>query len=92
MATPQYAAYGATKAGIAQVMGSVAAECRENGIRVGVHTLSPGMVLTDLILDGATNQNKQVRAPTFHMHTLNTRCRCHAQGSFRLIALATTVP
>jgi NAD(P)-dependent dehydrogenase (short-subunit alcohol dehydrogenase family) len=58
--TPQYAAYGATKAGIAHVMGSVAAECRENGIRVGVHTLSPGMVLTDLILDGATNQNKQV--------------------------------
>ena len=66
MATPQYAAYGATKAGIAQVMGSVAAECRENGIRVGVHTLSPGMVLTDLILDGATNQNKQVRAPPLH--------------------------
>lgn len=41
-------------------MGSLSAECRENGIRVGVHTLSPGMVLTELILDGATNQNKQV--------------------------------
>jgi hypothetical protein len=42
-------------------MGSVAAECEENGVCVGVHTLSPGMVLTDLILDGATNRNKQVR-------------------------------
>lgn len=74
-ATPQYAAYGATKAGIAHVMGSVAAECRENGVRVGLHTLSPGMVLTDLILDGATNQNKQVR--TLHT-TVNVLGTCHA--------------
>eukprot|EP00892_Ulva_mutabilis_P000862 jgi/Ulvmu1/10777/UM069_0011.1 len=59
-ATPMYAAYGATKAGIAHVMGSVAAEVEAERLHVGVHTLSPGMVLTDLILDGATNQNKQV--------------------------------
>lgn len=59
-ATPMYAAYGATKAGIAHVMGSVAAEAEAAGMHVGVHTLSPGMVLTNLILDGATTQNKQV--------------------------------
>lgn len=75
MASPQYAAYGATKAGIAQVMGSVAAECRDNGIRVGAHTLSPGMVLTDLILDGATNQNKQVRGLR-NMQPLCAVCEC----------------
>lgn len=61
-ATPMYAAYGATKAGIAHVMGSVAAEAEAAGMHVGVHTLSPGMVLTNLILDGATTQNKQARA------------------------------
>ena len=27
---------------------------------VGVHTLSPGMVLTDLLLEGATPENKQI--------------------------------
>lgn len=73
MPTPQYAAYGATKAGIAQVMGSVAAELRENGIRVGVHTLSPGMVLTDLILDGATNRNKQVQTHSSCAEFLQSR-------------------
>ena len=67
VATPQYAAYGATKAGIAQVMGSIAAECREKDIHVGVHTLSPGMVLTQLILDGATNRNKQVQPLLTHI-------------------------
>lgn len=27
---------------------------------VGVHTLSPGMVLTNLLLEGATLENKQI--------------------------------
>ena len=27
---------------------------------VGVHTLSPGMVLTDLLLEGATLENKHI--------------------------------
>ena len=27
---------------------------------VGVHTLSPGMVLTDLLLEGASTENKQI--------------------------------
>ena len=30
------------------------------GQDVGVHTLSPGMVLTDLLLEGATLENKQI--------------------------------
>jgi len=41
-ATPHYAAYGATKAGIAHLMNSLAAECSAEGVDVGVHTLSPG--------------------------------------------------
>lgn len=60
VATPNYAAYGATKAGIAHMMESIAAECEANQIDVGVHTMSPGMVLTELLLEGATLQNKQV--------------------------------
>lgn len=35
-------------------------EARMQGIPVGIHTLSPGMVLTDLLLDGATDVNKQI--------------------------------
>lgn len=58
MPTPQYAAYGATKAGIAHLMGSLKAESKVK--TVGVHTLSPGMVLTDLLLEGATPENKQI--------------------------------
>lgn len=80
-ATPMYAAYGATKAGIAHVMGSVAAECEAAGLPVGVHTLSPGMVLTDLILDGATNKNKQVRTVrAVRAVTLPGGCKCSTSG------------
>lgn len=41
-------------------MGSLTHEVSELPNPVGVHTLSPGMVLTDLLLDGATHQNKQI--------------------------------
>ncbi|KAL3130994.1 hypothetical protein ABBQ38_000318 [Trebouxia sp. C0009 RCD-2024] len=58
MPTPQYAAYGATKAGIAHLMKSLKAEASSK--TVGVHTLSPGMVLTNLLLEGATLENKQI--------------------------------
>eukprot|EP00884_Botryococcus_braunii_P018479 jgi/Botrbrau1/5314/Bobra.0391s0026.1 len=58
--TPQYAAYGATKAGIAHLMGSLQEEAQMQGLPVGIHTLSPGMVLTDLLLEGATDVNKQI--------------------------------
>ncbi len=44
-------------------MGSLKAEAALAGAPVGVHTLSPGMVLTDLLLEGASDANKQARAP-----------------------------
>ena len=39
-------------------MGSLNEEAK--GALVGVHTLSPGMVLTPLLLEGATARNKAV--------------------------------
>ena len=39
-------------------MGSLKAEASSKTI--GVHTLSPGMVLTNLLLEGATLENKQI--------------------------------
>ena len=51
-----------TVAGIAQLMGSLKAEAAQQGAPVGVHTLSPGMVLTDLLLEGASDTNKQARS------------------------------
>jgi len=50
------------RAGIAHLMGSLKAEAAQAGAPVGVHTLSPGMVLTDLLLEGASDANKQARA------------------------------
>jgi NAD(P)-dependent dehydrogenase (short-subunit alcohol dehydrogenase family) len=48
--TPGSAAYGASKAAIPQLSLSLAAEASVAGIRAGVHTISPGMVMTDLLL------------------------------------------
>ena len=48
------------RAGIAHMMGSLKAEAREQAMGVGIHTLSPGMVLTPLLLDGATDRNKAI--------------------------------
>ena len=47
-------------AGIAHLKGSLIAEGAHGGARVGVHCLSPGMVLTNLLLEGASDTNKQV--------------------------------
>jgi chlorophyll(ide) b reductase len=41
-------------------MKSLTREAEQLDSPVGVHTLSPGMCLTDLLLENATNQNKQV--------------------------------
>ncbi|CAI5468492.1 unnamed protein product [Closterium sp. Yama58-4] len=57
-ATPQYAAYGATKCALRQLGASLVEEERVEG-RVGIHAASPGLVLTDLLLSGATVANKQ---------------------------------
>eukprot|EP00198_Chlamydomonas_reinhardtii_P007743 XP_001697080.1 chlorophyll b reductase [Chlamydomonas reinhardtii] len=56
-ATPNYAAYGATKAGITQLTGTLQRELADTPIKL--HTVSPGMILTDLLLEGATTANKQ---------------------------------
>lgn len=62
--TPGYACYGATKRGLPQLTDSLVKEL-EDGVqgydkkppppgKVNVHTLSPGMVFTDLLLDDST--------------------------------------
>lgn len=52
--TPRFAAYGATKRGLAQLGKSLEAELKLLGIRnVGIHNLSPGMVTTELLMSGA---------------------------------------
>ena len=61
--TPGYVAYGATKRGLPQMVDSIVAELTKGvpGFEVdpppgtvNVHTLSPGMVFTDLLLDDST--------------------------------------
>uniref|UniRef100_A0A7S0ZFH5 Chlorophyll(Ide) b reductase n=1 Tax=Timspurckia oligopyrenoides TaxID=708627 RepID=A0A7S0ZFH5_9RHOD len=55
--TPGYAAYGATKRAIPQLMSSLNAELKKEGIdNVGVHTISPGLVLTELLLADSTRE------------------------------------
>ncbi|WJX30063.1 putative chlorophyll(ide) b reductase nyc1, chloroplastic, variant 2 [Trifolium repens] len=56
--TPLTAVYGSTKCGLRQFHGSLLKECKRS--KVGVHTASPGMVLTELLLSGSTIQNKQM--------------------------------
>ncbi|GAU37208.1 hypothetical protein TSUD_144410 [Trifolium subterraneum] len=46
--TPLTAVYGSTKCGLRQFHGSLLKECKRS--KVGVHTASPGMVLTELLL------------------------------------------
>ncbi|CAH9131390.1 unnamed protein product [Cuscuta epithymum] len=56
--TPLTAVYGSTKCGLRQLQSSLFKECKQSNI--GVHTASPGMVLTDLLLSGSSVKNKQV--------------------------------
>lgn len=56
--TPLTAVYGSTKCGLRQLQSSLLKECKKS--KVGMHTASPGMVLTDLLLSGSTTQNKQM--------------------------------
>jgi len=63
--TPGYACYGATKRGLPQLTDSLVKELDDGvegyepdeaarGAKVNVHTLSPGMVFTDLLLNDST--------------------------------------
>ncbi|KAL8480136.1 hypothetical protein ACS0TY_026894 [Phlomoides rotata] len=56
--TPLTAVYGSTKCGLRQLQSSLLKESRRS--KVGVHTASPGMVLTDLLLSGSSVKNKQM--------------------------------
>ncbi|KAG6389368.1 hypothetical protein SASPL_150836 [Salvia splendens] len=56
--TPLTAVYGSTKCGLRQFQSSLLKESKKS--KVGVHTASPGMVLTDLLLSGASVKNKQM--------------------------------
>ncbi|GAV82107.1 adh_short domain-containing protein [Cephalotus follicularis] len=56
--TPLTAVYGSTKCGLRQFQASLLKECKRS--KVGVHTASPGMVLTELLLSGSTIKNKQM--------------------------------
>jgi chlorophyll(ide) b reductase len=48
---------GATKAAFPQLAATLGREL--DGTHVGVHVLSPGMMITELLLEGATSANKQ---------------------------------
>ncbi|EYU18156.1 hypothetical protein MIMGU_mgv1a0102812mg, partial [Erythranthe guttata] len=50
--------YGSTKCGLRQLHSSLLKESKRS--KVGVHTASPGMVLTELLLSGASVKNKQM--------------------------------
>jgi|MDSW01.1.fsa_nt_gb chlorophyll(ide) b reductase len=66
--TQKYAAYGHTKAGMAQLTKTLAGEVKDTGnARVGVHALSPGMVFTELISSGRYAFGSQGR---FFVNTL----------------------
>lgn len=61
---PFHPATGATKAGITQLTGTLQRELADTPIKL--HTVSPGMILTDLLLEGATTANKQVWGDYMH--------------------------
>ena len=57
-ATPGSIAYGASKQSIPQLTKTLVKETEGSG--VGIHRLSPGMVLTDLLLTDATPEAKRI--------------------------------
>ena len=56
--SPQNSPYGLTKALIPQFSSTLAEENKNSG--VGIHTLAPGMVMTDLILKHVTPENSKI--------------------------------
>ena len=60
--TPHYAAYGASKAAVAQMWGSIQDEAKSVG--ASAHVLSPGMILTPLLLEGTDTADL---APIFNV-------------------------
>ena len=58
LATPLYSVYGATKSGITQLTKSLRKENEHDDVYICL--LSPGMVLTNLLVSDADNQTKQI--------------------------------
>jgi chlorophyll(ide) b reductase len=90
-ATPEMAAYGATKRAIPQLTKTLTKETEGSG--VGVHTLSPGMVLTDLLLRNARPEAKRIfnilaEKPETVAHFLVERVR-EVEGSGKYIRYLT---
>lgn len=56
--SPRSAVYGASKAATYQLTKTLIRETK--GVEVGIHMLSPGMVLTDLLLEHADSQAKKI--------------------------------
>ena len=57
--TPNYAVYGATKSGINQFTYSIQREL-QGCSTTSVHLLSPGMMITDLLIEGTTDNEKRI--------------------------------
>jgi 3(or 17)beta-hydroxysteroid dehydrogenase len=49
-ATPEFAAYGASKAAVRHLTTSVALHCAKNGSRIRCNSVHPGIVLTPMLL------------------------------------------
>ena len=60
MTSPKIAPYGASKAGIPQLTKTLVKELKADKIKVGIHRLSPGIVLTDLTLKEITPESAKV--------------------------------
>ena len=56
-ATPNYSIYGSTKSGLIQFTKSIQQEWKQDN--VDVHTISPGLMWTDLLTDNLSNQLPQ---------------------------------
>lgn len=92
--TPRFAAYGATKRSLEQLSKSLSSELRMAKLsKVGVHNLSPGMVVTDLLMAGADNKaskwfiNRLAERPATVASDLVPRIRQVAESSKALLGL-----
>ena len=61
--TPNYSIYGSTKIAITHFVKSLYHELQNRDIytdkEVGIHTISPGMIITDLLIEGTYNYHKR---------------------------------
>jgi chlorophyll(ide) b reductase len=88
-ATAGYVAYGATKRAIPQMVASLAKEFADSNCHF--HVLSPGMVLTDLLLSGNANDNSSLKFFNFLAEEPETVARSLVPR-MRSIALSSCPP